>query len=166
MRVVLDGSAINELLDVGSVGIMDLAGVVGRFRQSKIAMQADIQKAYLMIEIRPADREFLKIVHPDGMVSRFARLPFGLSCSAGLLQQVLDHHLNRQTDRQLAQIIREGLYVDDLLIGADNEEKCLEIRRKSEEIFAAAGMNLHKFAGRSWNEGLPDKDSTSVLGLQ
>ena len=40
MRVGLDGSAkmrgnkaINELLDVGSAGIMDLAAVVGRFRQ-------------------------------------------------------------------------------------------------------------------------------------
>ena len=153
LRVVIDGSAkpraghsINDCLSPGPPVQLDLPAVLHRFRSFKFAITADVTKAYLMVSVTPDDRSFLKLLHPDGRVLQFARLPFGLNCSAALLHSVIQHHLARDPDRALSAKIAQGMYVDDLLTGADSERELQAIKGSAKELFQAAGMTLHKFA--------------------
>ncbi|KRZ64076.1 hypothetical protein T08_10293, partial [Trichinella sp. T8] len=61
--MVLDGSAewngtsLNKCLDTGPKLQPDLVAVILRFRRSRITLQADIEKMYLQVRLRPEDRD-------------------------------------------------------------------------------------------------------------
>ena len=96
-----DGSAktaksepsINECLQTGPNLIPKLFDVLVRFRSHRIAVTADIEKAFLMISIIPADRDVLRFLwfqDPTKLDSpilhfRFTRVVFGLRPSPAIL---------------------------------------------------------------------------------
>ena len=65
LRIVYDGSAkihgsnysLNECLYRGPVLLQDLAGILLRFRLHRIAVTADIEKAFLQVGLRTDDRD-------------------------------------------------------------------------------------------------------------
>ena len=177
LRVVIDGSAspragssINDCLLSGPPIHLDLPSIVHRFRSYRHGLSADIAKAYLMISVDPEDRPYLKVVHPEGRTLQFARLPFGLNCSAALLNHVIQHHLTVCEDREAAAVISRSMYVDDLLCGADSEEDLMRLKTTSEKLFASAGMSLHKFASSvpilsDDSDDIAEAQAVCVLGL-
>ena len=113
IHIVYDGSAklgnselsINECLQTGSNLVPNLFDVLVRFRSHCIAVTADIEKAFLMIGIIPADRDvlrFLWLKDPTKLNSqilhfRFTRVVFGLRPSPAILSTVILHYLNKYT---------------------------------------------------------------------
>ena len=78
VRVVYEGNAksnqfsktLNECLYRGPNLIVNLCGVLLRFRMNKIALIADIKKAYLQLQLNPQDRDvtrflWVKDIHKD-----------------------------------------------------------------------------------------------------
>ena len=67
LRIVYDGSAkavedeysLNDYLLTGSNSIPKLFNILIQFRWNPVAITADIEKAFLMISIKPSDRDFL-----------------------------------------------------------------------------------------------------------
>ena len=62
-RIVFNASAaqrgkksLNDLLDSGPSLLPDLAGMLIRFREQPVGVQADIRKAFLMIGVEESDR--------------------------------------------------------------------------------------------------------------
>ncbi|XP_065197610.1 uncharacterized protein LOC135829131 [Sycon ciliatum] len=51
--------SLNALLDPGQLLRPSLAGLLIRFREQPVAVQADIRKAFFMIGIKEADRRYL-----------------------------------------------------------------------------------------------------------
>ena len=189
LRIVYDGSAktaksnnsLNDCLFRGPVLLQDLAGILLRFRMQRIAITADIEKAFLQISLHPTDRDvtrflWLKSVDdrsasPQLQEYRFTRVPFGVVSSPFLLAATVNHHL--QTNQSVvADTIRRDLYVDNLLTGTPTVPTAVSLYQQAKSLFASAHMNL-----RCWNSNsdmfrqtipaadLDKRDIFKVLGL-
>ena len=69
IRVVFNASAkeigrssLNDLVDPGPSLIPDLTGLLPCFREFQHAVQADIRKAFFMVEVRQEDSPYLRFV--------------------------------------------------------------------------------------------------------
>ena len=190
VRIVYDASSkrhksepsLNDCLHRGPVLLPDLCGILLRYRTYPIAILADIEKAFLQIEIQPCDRDVTRflwykdestpeVVHGNLDTYRFCRVPFGIICSPYLLQGTLQHHLQRQTS-PVADRIAENLYVDNVCLGADSPSEGIDLYTASKEVFSSAGMNLREWTSNSREllQRLPMNDVSSgttakVLGM-
>ena len=167
IRIVFDGSAktaksepsINKCLQTGPNLIPKLFDVLVRFRSHRIAVTADIEKAFLMISIIPADRDVLRFLwfqdptklHCPILHFRFTRVVFGLRPSPAILRAVILHHLDKYNCEhpKLVEQIRAGLYVNDLITGTDSVESAFQFYSKSKQIMKEAGLNLRKWKTNS-----------------
>ena len=128
--------SLNERLDEGPNYIPSLFDVLVKFRVHPVALTADVEKAFLQIQIKPDDRDMLLFLwfddvnSPDPCIVQFpfCRLPFGLRPSPSILGGTVRKHLEnyRQSHPDIVEILKE-LYIDDLSSGADTTEKALEI---------------------------------------
>ena len=126
-----------------------------RFRTNYIGILADIQQAFLNIEMNEKDRDFLRFLWIDGgseeeckvAVFRFLRVVFGITSSPFLLNGTIRHHLERYVDfeRSFVERFIEDLYVDDLTSGCSTVEEGVEIYNKGKSIMNDAGFNLRKW---------------------
>ena len=189
VRVVYDASAktnkgqksLNECLYPGPTMLKDLTGILLRFRLDKIAIVADIEKAFLQIGLLDDAKDMTRFfwlkdksklnVENNVQVYRFNRVPFGIISSPFLLAATLDHHL-KDYENATAEIIRENIYVDNVITGKQTIEETIGFYTEAKQIFGEASMNL-----RDWmsNEELvmkeiPYKDRANegpmkILGL-
>ena len=111
VRVVYDASAklgkggtsLNDCLHVGPSLNPLLFDILVRFREKRVALVGDIEKAFLNIEVAERDRDCLRFlwcedVHkPDSkiVVYRFCRVVFGLNASPFLLNATLRYHISK-----------------------------------------------------------------------
>ena len=72
----------------------------------------------------------------------FNHLLFGLRPSPLILRATIAY---KQSELEMAALLEKSLYVDNLLSGAENHEKILEIYDKSKKIMASRGFNLRKW---------------------
>ena len=164
VRIVYDASAriqanvnsLNECLHRGPVILPDLCGLLLRFRLYLIVILADIEKAFLQIGIQEFERDVtrflwlrdlsnMEVSGNNLIVYRFCRVPFGLVCSPFLLGATLKFHLQQQ-GTPLSLNIMDNIYVDNVLVGADDVREACDIYYEAKEMFKGASMNL-----REWN---------------
>ena len=167
LRIVYDGSSkprkelksLNECLHRGPILLPNLCGLLLRFRTYKIPVLADIEKAFLQIEIQSKERDvtrflwFKDVMKPDEIEGnlatyRFCRVPFGLICSPFLLEGTLKFHLQREGS-SIAQSIAENIYVDSILVGADSPANAYRLFERARQIFKEATMNLQQWTSNS-----------------
>lgn len=174
LRVVYDGSAretlsapsLNDCINPGPPLQNRLWDVLIRQRGYPVAVSGDIQKAFLQVRIKAAERDALRFhwKHPgDNQIHiyRFTRALFGLTCSPFLLGGVIDQHLELWRDRKPAIVeeLRKNLYVDDLLSGGNTVAEAGVKKLAMTEVLADGAFKLHK-----WNSNereLEDGEKTS-----
>lgn len=167
VRVVYDGSAkyskeersLNDCLEVGENYIPHVFDQLVKFRWNAIGLTGDIEKAFLMVGIKPDDRDMLRflwyedpfIPNPKLAVYRFNRLMFGLRPSPSILGATIEHHLRfyQLSEPEMVELLRKSLYVDDLITGEENDAKAFDVYKKSKEIMAKGGFNLRKWNSNS-----------------
>ncbi|XP_064480512.1 uncharacterized protein LOC135394016 [Ornithodoros turicata] len=169
LRVVFDASShdakaksLNDNLESGPNLNCDLVALLLNFRKYRVAMVADIEKAFLQIGVTDADRDALRFLWlkeapthdqplPDIETYRMTRVPFGTTSSPFLLAATLQHHLRSLKDEYpvTCTLLSESLYVDDLLVGAADEGSAEKLYREAKSIFQTASMKLHKWASNS-----------------
>ena len=95
---------MNDTLDQGPSILPSLVGLLLRFRLKKIALHADIKKAFFTIAVEESDRRYLRFVWPDEKGSmttyRLTRLPFGVNCSPFIMTAVLRSPTSQLGSRQ------------------------------------------------------------------
>ena len=152
LRIVFDGSAkdgtgqsLNDYLNPGENLLRQLSAVVLCFRTGNVACQADIKAAFHQVAIPESDRRYLQFLWHD-QVLRFARVPFGLSCSPYMLLKTISMHVAEYagTDPELCSKIMSGSYMDDICITFKDKEEAQAGIERVGQIFSDARMELHK----------------------
>ncbi|XP_075551709.1 uncharacterized protein LOC142585071 [Dermacentor variabilis] len=158
LPVVFDASShaqgftsLNDSLDKGVNLNPELLQVLLHFRWFPVAINSDIEKAFLQIEIQETDRYAFRFLWFDAQNSnivewRMTRVLFGSTSSPFLLMATIHHHLDIACeDKALASILKKSFYVDDLVVGAETFEDGLSIYERSKAIMRDAGMSLRKW---------------------
>ena len=103
MRIVCDASSkvnkpsVNECLHAGPKFDQKILDILLKFHIHKVAVAADIEKAFLMIAMTEKDRDALRFLwvddvskpNPEKIVLQFARVVFGVSSSPFLLNATI-----------------------------------------------------------------------------
>ena len=163
LRIVYDPSArdkglsLNDCLYSGPKFDQSILDILMRFRTYRIALAADVEKAFLMVSVREEDRDALHFLWvdnieksvPDIQEMRFTRVVFGVSSSPFLLNATISHHLNKYRNRypDLVDTLMHSIYVDDVTFGANTEDEAYQLF--STRLFAEGGFNLRKFVTNS-----------------
>ena len=152
---------MNDCLSTGPNYIPHLFNILVRFRSYAVGLVADIEKAFLMVGIDENDRDMLRFLWitnvyepvPEVVQYRFARLVFGLRPSPAILGATIDHHLkiNEATQPRAAKVLKDGLYVDDLVTGGENDDEALDIYKDTKGLMSVGGFNLRKWKSNSDN---------------
>ena len=171
LRIVYDASArahpsapsLNECLNAGLSLQNKLWDVLVRQRSYPVTVTGDLQKAFLQVRIKEAERDALRFhwkKDKDAELEtlRFTRVLFGLTCSPFLLEGVLECHLQSWETRkpELVAEIRKDLYVDDLLSGGATVQEAEYRKHSAIEIFEDAQFTLHK-----WHSNFPTLEGST-----
>ena len=165
VRIVYDASSktrglsLNQALHQGPSLLTEIFKVLIRFRWHKVALIADIEKAFLNISVSEKDRNFLRLLwfkEPENIDSefeiyRFTRVVFGVTSSPYHLNATLRCHLMKYVEEhpQIVEEVLNSLYVDDFTGGAENVRMGAELRRVLSEMMTSAGFNMRKWATNS-----------------
>eukprot|EP00112_Aurelia_sp_Birch-Aquarium-sp1_P003379 Seg1377.3 transcript_id=Seg1377.3/GoldUCD/mRNA.D3Y31 product="hypothetical protein" protein_id=Seg1377.3/GoldUCD/D3Y31 len=149
------GTSLNDCLHVGPSLTPLLFDILVRFRENCVPLVGDIEKAFLNIEIDPADRDVLRFLWPENIqdpnseiaVYRFQRAVFGVNASPFLLNAVLRYHIDqyRETDPEFCDKLSADFYVDDLCTGARNVEDAFKLYLRAKERMKEGGFRLRKW---------------------
>ena len=163
LRIVYDaslkesksGTSLNDCLHVGPSLNPLLYSILIRFREKRVVLVGDIEKAFLNEEVDRADRDSLRFLwvkdveneDQETLVYRFCRVVFGLNSSPFLLNATLRHHVSTyvEEDPEFVQKMLDGFYVDDLVSGEGSAGKALELYSKTKCRMAQGGFNMRKW---------------------
>ena len=169
LRIVYDASArafdgapsLNDCLHAGPPLQNKLWSVLVRGRFNPVAVSGDLQKAFLQVRIKEADRDAMRFhwrrdEHSPLRTLRFTRALFGLTSSPFLLGGVIEAHLSNWEEKEpeVVKKIRKELYVDDLISGSITVHKAREVKDKATVVFRDACFTLHK-----WHSNAPELEA-------
>ena len=173
-----NGVSLNDCMEVGPCLLGNLTEILLRFRKWKIAITADIQKAFLQIAICPRDRDvhrFLWERNGTVRVMRFKRVPFGNCQSPFLLNATLRSHLESYPESEVAERLKDDIYMDDFLSGQDSVSDSIHLVEESSRIMAEASMTFAKWSSnnpevgelllREFTDKCLDSEAIKVLGM-
>ena len=126
----------------------------------------------MQIGIDEADRRYLRFLWQDkeGSILKFQLkvLPFGLICSPAVLTNVIKKIVDN-LDNEHQMLLSDSIYMDDIIIGNDEEVKILSLVQVAKRAFEDAGFKFHKFksSSPSLRKAYADVDEspTKVLGV-
>ncbi|XP_054713646.1 uncharacterized protein LOC129223104 [Uloborus diversus] len=165
IRPVFDASckvnrspSLNDCLVKGPNLIEEIPSILLGFREKSIGVTSDIRRAFLQIELRKEDRDFLRFLWWEKgklKVLRRTRVVFGVRPSPFLLGVVISFHLSKVPPDQndIARKLDRAFYIDNCVTSVDNEKDLVDFVKSSTEILAEARMDL-----RMWTYGPAEKD--------
>ena len=182
IRPVFDGScktgnrspSLNQLLEKGPNLLELLPTSLLRFRENRIGVSADIRKAFQMIEVDVADRDFLRFLWWKDketkkiQVYRHKRVVFGLNCSPFLLAAVLEFHIHSTPEEHaaFAHKLWQSLYVDNCVTSVNSPEEFYDFKVKATSTLLDAKMTLRNWENSQFSEiGSAEEQSDVVYHL-
>ncbi|XP_040164679.1 uncharacterized protein LOC120901040 [Anopheles arabiensis] len=183
LRVVFDascasdtGTSLNDALMIGPTIQDDLMSILLRFRMSKFALVADIEKMYRQINIASIDRPLQRILwrnSPTEPIRTFQlnTVTYGTSCAPYLATKTLQvlSQVRASTHPEAATILGRDFYMDDMLSGVNSIPEGQRVCQQLIDLLASAGFCLRKWAtnNRQIFEHLPQhlQDERTILNL-
>ena len=171
-----DGPSLNQCLHTGPKFNQHILDILLRFRYHRIAVTADIEKAFLMISVTEQDRDVLRFLWvndiaedpPEVCLLRFTRVVFGVSSSPFLLNATIKHHLEQfsESHPDVVSKLIQSAYVDDIVTGASSEDEAFNLYLESKELFRRGGFNLRKFLtnAKSLQQKIDDAENPPKTG--
>uniref|UniRef100_A0A1I7VAS5 Reverse transcriptase domain-containing protein n=1 Tax=Loa loa TaxID=7209 RepID=A0A1I7VAS5_LOALO len=173
--------SLNEVLYRGPIMLPDLVGILLRFRMMKNAIIADVEKAFLQLELHQSDRNCTRFLWTNDVkfavteenlkCYRFRRVPFRVVSSPFLLAATLNHHLETIGSQTALEIWR-NLYVDNVILSANGTREAINKYHEVKDIFKKTAMNIREFLSndQNFNKAIPKQDrieggATKILGI-
>ncbi|XP_073960059.1 uncharacterized protein [Choristoneura fumiferana] len=163
LRVVIDpscqttsGKSLNDIQYKGTVMQDDLIDILLRFRKYEYVVNADIEKMYRMIYIKPTQCHLQCILwrdHPSKPLLTYmlTTLSFGLKCAPHIATRCLQQ-LSYEIKHQFpdaAEAITNSFYMDDFIFGGDSERQVAETAVVVQRTLGSANFNLRKWNSNS-----------------
>lgn len=147
-----NGTSLNENLLKGPDLLIDLLKPLIVMRMNKIAFVADIKAMFMRMKINLRDQQCQRVIwrecEQDEMrVFIFTSMLFGPSCSPFASQYVKNHvaDLWKANYPDAANIIKELMYMDDLLTSESSIDKAVAVAKQCIEIFDSINWKLVSF---------------------
>ncbi|GFT09023.1 uncharacterized protein TNCV_4104921 [Trichonephila clavipes] len=146
-----NGISLNDIQYNGGVIQEDLYAQMLRFRTYTYAFIADIKMMYRTILINPKQRNLQRIVwceseHESPKIYELSTVTYGTVSAPYLAQRTLTQlSMDEEANFPIAaSVLRNNLYMDDVLCGAATLEEAIVLRQQLKGILKSAGMELHK----------------------
>ena len=158
IRSVFDASSgkpsLNYCLESGPNQIQSLFNILLRFRRHKIALTADVEKAFLQIRLAKEDRNLVRFVWVDDPFApepqivhyRWKSVVFGVTTSPFLLTATIRHHTMKYSESHpdTEGSLLNDMYMDDFILGAQNEGTARKLAEEATSILKDAGLPLRR----------------------
>uniref|UniRef100_A0A1I7VQ92 Reverse transcriptase domain-containing protein n=1 Tax=Loa loa TaxID=7209 RepID=A0A1I7VQ92_LOALO len=163
LRVVFDASAktnegpsLNECLYRGPAMMPSLVGILLRARQGRYLVIVDVEKAFLQVSLKQEDRD----------VTRFLWLE---DKTKEVTQENLATYPIHASSLRRAEVAK-NLYVDNVVLTAENELESNRKAQEAKELFKKAKMYLGEFNANydiemDSEQEITKKTATKLLGI-
>ena len=181
-RVVFDASckgsngiSLNDDLLVGPILQDDLRSIIIRWRMHAICYVADIHKMYRMIWTNKEHIDYQRILWRDNTSEdiqdyRLLTVTFGTASAPYLAVRTLMQLADDEGDKypEAAKILREDLYVDDVMSGHDDLEQAIRISQNLKKLLRLGGFELKKWSSnnRDFMETIEPSERSSNAHLE
>ena len=175
--------SLNDVLYTGPCLNPERYRLLLQFRLYPIAITADIEKAYLQINIEEEHRDYLRFLWFTNLFNdekvkvckyRFTRVIFGATCSERLLNTTAYKHIQKYAniDIDFVKRVQGKFYDDGLSTRINTVNEGIDVYKKLRIRFGEAQFNLRKFRtnnkklGQSFEENGKDTNRGKVLGIE
>ncbi|XP_063537617.1 uncharacterized protein LOC134747015 isoform X2 [Cydia strobilella] len=163
IRIVFDcscrtdnGISLNDIQYKGSIIQDELINILLRFRKYQYVINADIQKMYRCIYVKP-NQQYLQCIfwrentHQRLQIYMLTTLSFGLKSAPHIATRCLLQlsNENQHTFPAAAEAIANQFYMDDFIAGGDDENQVAETASQVNEILRGANFTLRKWKSNS-----------------
>ncbi|XP_055919024.1 uncharacterized protein LOC129951048 [Eupeodes corollae] len=169
-----DGSSLNDHLMTGPKTQTDILAIVLRWRTHKITFVSDIEKMYRQILVHPEDAYYQLLFWRENpsmpiKLYKVKVLMFGTAPAPYLANRTLKKLASDEevTYPLAAQMIREDMYIDDLVSGADSVEVAKEKYHQISKLLSSAGFHLRKWMSNNeeFLASIPKADQETNVSL-
>ena len=174
-----NGVSLNDCMEVGPNLLSNLTEILLRFRRWCIGISSDVEKAFLQISVSEGDQDVHRFLWNLGGETKhmsFRRVPFGNCASPFLLNGTIPHHLAKFPNSRVIEELKDNLYIDDWLTGADSAEEGCKLIQEASDVMNQAAMPLAKWVSnslavaevlhREFKDKFIDAESVKVLGMK
>ncbi|XP_065366923.1 uncharacterized protein LOC135959782 [Calliphora vicina] len=151
-----NGISLNDLLHPGPILQADLTILILRWRLFRYVFNADIEKMYRQILVNPSHTPFQRIIHrsspqEEPMDFELNTVTFGVNCAPYLAIRTLLELAKEceTTSPTVSDILRNCMYVDDVLAGAHTLSLALKYRDELIAVLESAGFSLRKWTANN-----------------
>jgi hypothetical protein len=171
LRVVFNGSSLNDHLHIGEKLQTDLADVVLWWRQFRYVFSSDIEKMFRQILVSQDDWDFQRILWTTDLslspaIYQLVTVTYGLASAPYLALRVLKQLTQDEGHRfpLAVDILRRGMYLDDAFGGSDTPEEAQQVLKQLDSLCMAGGFKLQKWTSNDdsiLNQLSDDRKATS-----
>ncbi|XP_024872888.1 uncharacterized protein LOC112455302 [Temnothorax curvispinosus] len=154
--VTSNGTSLNDHLHVGPKLQREIMAIIMRWRQYRYVYSADIAKMYRQICIDSRDVNYQRIVWIRSCLEPLVSfilltVTYGMICAPYLALRVLEQlSLDEGQNFPLATLIlRDNIYVDDVLFGADDTFRIRQACNQLVSLLRRGDFELRKWASNS-----------------
>lgn len=166
--VTSNGTSLNDHLLLGLKLQTEITSVILCWRQCKYVYAADIAKMYRQIRLDPRDIDYQRILWKPPTLDHITEyqlltVTYGMACVPFLALRVSKQLSNDEGHRfpLAVPILRDNIYVDDVLFGADDPITLKQTRDQLISLLKCSGFELRKWASNS-SALLTDLDVTDA----
>lgn len=166
-----NNNSLNDALHIGPTLQQDVIVLILKWRFYKIAFNADITKMYRQIMLNSTHTPFQRILFRKNVNEpiqdyELQTVTFGVNCAPYLAIRTL-HELAKDiqdTHPIASQLLRNNMYVDDVLAGGHTVEEAKEAQTQLIQALDSAGFPLRKWISNTKEllENLPEDQLLDV----
>ena len=129
-----------------------------RFWIKRIALIADIEKAFLQVGLNEVDRDVTRFlwvkdikkppVDINLQVYIFTRITFGVISSSYLLGSTVKHHLENIGTPVAVEAVYD-IFIDNLISGVSTTDEAIQFYKEIKQSFKEASMNMRDWGSNS-----------------